>query len=61
MLATAGGTQKRLPAGACWITHASGLQDLYTVQWDELGTGQSAQVSGEHLRNYLRGCMIQYD
>jgi hypothetical protein len=60
VLITADGSGRRMPAGACWIVDESASRDIYTVRWGESGGEQTARVSGEHLRTYLRGCMIQY-
>ena len=60
VLSTAEGTRRRVPAGACRVDRQSAALDVCTVPWSESGMNYSALLSGEELRTYLVGCIVQY-
>jgi len=60
VLLTDSGTWRRVPAGACWIDRYSAAPDVHTLRWSEQGIDYGAQLSGDDLRAYIRGCIIQY-
>jgi hypothetical protein len=59
-LLTASGEWRRVPAGACWIDRDPEAPDVRTVRWSEKRVDYGARLSGEDLRTYILGCIIQY-
>jgi len=59
-LLTVSGEWRRIPAGACWIDRDSAAPDVRTVRWSEERIDYGARLSGEDLRAYILGCIIQY-
>ena len=60
VLRTPSGEWRRVPAGACWIDRDPAAPDDRTVRWSEKRVEYGARLSGEDLRAYILGCIIQY-
>jgi hypothetical protein len=60
VLLTSSGTWRQVPAGACWIDRYSAAPDIRTVRWNEKGIDFSARLSGDDLRAFILGCILQY-
>jgi hypothetical protein len=60
VLITASGTWRSVPAGTCWIDRYSATDDARIVRWSEKGIDYRAQLSGDDLRAFVLGCIIQY-
>jgi hypothetical protein len=60
-IALAGNASRRcIPAGACWIDRDATASGQWTVRWNEGGVDHRTQLSGEALRSYVLGCLVQY-
>jgi hypothetical protein len=60
VVATAEGTSRRVPAGACSIGAHSAAWRCYTVRWSEGTIERTGEVSAEVLSAYLLSCVVQY-
>jgi hypothetical protein len=60
MVVTLQRSPTRIPAGACWIDRDTAAPNVCTVRWSERGIDYSARLSGEELREYVLGCIVQY-
>jgi hypothetical protein len=60
VVVTRGGTQRRVPAGACRIAPHSAPRRFSTVRWWEKGIERHAEISAEDLPADVLGCVVRY-